>query len=238
MQLCAGSRQRLSRVVHGDSCATRAWGVSVAGCVCWAKMHVGLARASLRPVPRYFHFVVHVSEHLGGSISVSLFLFLASRTFLVPISDREFLLLSIQSQEGRLRPSIVTESVPPPHELFASARAEGRVILTASPALVARAACPEALLLDPNQLELALVIISREFKFSFSEKRFLSVCGKCGGKVQAIDRSDPRIGEQSRPEDTQLYLCTICWQRYYFNGAPLPSCAVSFFFSAALPHIS
>jgi uncharacterized protein with PIN domain/mRNA deadenylase 3'-5' endonuclease subunit Ccr4 len=71
-------------------------------------------------------------------------------------------------------------------EIFERATREKRVILTTSKNMRLRAACPESMLIDPQNLEKSLVDIVKNYKIPLRRENFLTVCGKCGGAVVEI----------------------------------------------------
>jgi uncharacterized protein with PIN domain len=71
-------------------------------------------------------------------------------------------------------------------EIFERATRERRVILTTSKNMRLRAACPESMLIDSQNLEKSLVDIVKNYKIPLRRENFLTVCGKCGGAVVEI----------------------------------------------------
>lgn len=71
-------------------------------------------------------------------------------------------------------------------EIFERATREKRVVLTTSKNMRLRAACPESMLVDSQNLEKSLAEIVKNYKIPLRRENFLTVCGKCGGAVVEI----------------------------------------------------
>jgi uncharacterized protein with PIN domain len=82
--------------------------------------------------------------------------------------------------------------------LFGTARAEKRVLLTSSKNVRERAACPPSHLVNTNNFEAALVAIVTKYGLDVREEKFLTVCGKCGGKIAGL--ADVRSQVQKKQE--------------------------------------
>ena len=70
--------------------------------------------------------------------------------------------------------------------LFDTARTERRVLLTSSKNVRERAACPPSHLVNTGNFEAALVTIVSKYGLDIREDKFLTVCGKCGGKIAGL----------------------------------------------------
>lgn len=101
--------------------------------------------------------------------------------------------------------------------LFAQARTEKRIILTSSRSMRERASCPQSMLVKTVQLENELSRICREFEIKICEKRFLTVCGKCGGGIESVLVDDPRLAGKFVPLDRPVFCCSSCLQPYWWN---------------------
>ena len=96
--------------------------------------------------------------------------------------------------------------------LFAQARSEKRVILTSSRSMRERASCPQSMLVKTVQLEQELTRICSEFEIDISEKKFLTMCGKCGGAIESVQIDDPRLAGKFVPLDRPVFCCSSCLQ--------------------------
>ena len=105
-------------------------------------------------------------------------------------------------------------------ELFELARNEKRVILTTSKTMRERAACPPSFLVSTRNLEQALVEVIREYGLILNQEKFLTVCGKCGGDIEACSIDDPRMKGKNTvvpPTDRELFCCVQCHQPYWWS---------------------
>jgi uncharacterized protein with PIN domain len=66
------------------------------------------------------------------------------------------------------------------------------VIVTTSLSMRERALCPPSCLVSTNTEE-ALIDICKEYGLNLTQERFLTVCGKCGGEIEACSHTDTRI---------------------------------------------
>jgi uncharacterized protein with PIN domain len=113
--------------------------------------------------------------------------------------------------------------------IFNQAREEQRVIVTTSTSMRERALCPPSCLVSTNTEE-ALIEICKEYGLNLTQERFLTVCGKCGGEIEACSHSDTRITSNKEvipPVDHDVLICKNCAQPYWWNESENSSPAVS-----------
>ena len=102
--------------------------------------------------------------------------------------------------------------------LFTRAQQEQRVILTSSRKVQERSACPQSYFVATANFEASLVSLVQEFNLTVNEKTFLTVCGKCGGKIEKIERDDARLKEVAYlPTERPLFCCSSCSQPYWWS---------------------
>lgn len=103
---------------------------------------------------------------------------------------------------------------------FSTARSQSRIILSSSRKLTERANCPLNFYVKTNNFEAALVEIVRTFNVEINENTFLTVCGKCGGRIRKSSKSEIResFSTEYLPEDGRpLFQCVECMQPYWWN---------------------
>ena len=102
-------------------------------------------------------------------------------------------------------------------DVFRRARQERRVLLTTSKSMRERASCPPSLYVSTKNLEAALIEICREFGLTLNPDKFLTVCGKCSGEIEACSHTDPRVAGKNVPTDREIFICIDCQQPYWWN---------------------
>jgi len=124
---------------------------------------------------------------------------------------------SEESQQARAQGKKMKKSVDY-NKLFQQARDERRIILTNSRGMIERANCPQYSLVRTNMgMEAALISIVNEFGLLITEEKFLTVCGKCGGTIESVFASDPRLVGKFAPDDRPVFICKQCSQLYWWN---------------------
>lgn len=104
--------------------------------------------------------------------------------------------------------------------MFERARREGRIIVTTSVGMMQRTACPEAFLVRTTvSLERSLASLLNYYNVKLSRSNFLSICGKCGGRIETCSNDDPRIKGDQTPIGKQLYICDNCHQVYWWSDS-------------------
>ena len=105
--------------------------------------------------------------------------------------------------------------------LFDQARRENRVLLTSSRAVFQRRDAPQSYMIDTQNFEGSLVDIVKTFGLIVTEDTFLTVCGKCGGKIRKTEsRDDPALVDvEYLPPDRPIFVCEEmdCGQAYWWN---------------------
>lgn len=109
--------------------------------------------------------------------------------------------------------------------LFDRARREERVLVTTSTTMVKRATSPESFLIKPGkmaQLENCLAELLNHYSVRLEERKFLTMCGKCGGQItkgtgdfDKLIHEDDDGGEVDYPKDRELFVCGECGQVYW-----------------------
>jgi uncharacterized protein with PIN domain len=103
--------------------------------------------------------------------------------------------------------------------LFDEAKSEQRVILTTSRVMRDIASCPPSMLIKTADLDNSLRQICEQFEIELKPENFLTVCGKCGGAIDNLDRKDHRLKTVALPtDDRPLYSCVKCWQPYWWSS--------------------
>ncbi|CAN8076037.1 unnamed protein product [Agarophyton chilense] len=102
---------------------------------------------------------------------------------------------------------------------FEQARLERRIIVTTSINMLRRSMCPEVFIVNPSSgsLESQVSKLLNFYDVKLNKSDILSICGKCGGRIETCDVQDPRLEGRPIPRDRQLYICTQCCQPYW-NG--------------------
>lgn len=110
--------------------------------------------------------------------------------------------------------------------LFEHARREGRVLLTSSKDLMKRSQCPQSMFVKTSDLIGGIVDICRFYHISLEKDKFLTVCGKCGGKIEEMTREQVQgmavtIHSAScyLPDDKEIFQCVDCRQPYWWNDS-------------------
>lgn len=111
--------------------------------------------------------------------------------------------------------------------LFEKARSEHRIVVTTSTGMMKRAACPETFLIKATKsqgLEFSLAKLLNFYNVKLDRSNFLSICCKCGGRIETCDRADPRLEGKEAPKDRNLFVCTHCHQVYWRSSSLTGSC--------------
>lgn len=104
--------------------------------------------------------------------------------------------------------------------LFERARSEQRVLVTTSTSLVKRASCPETFLVrTAGDLERSLAALLNRYDVELDRANFLSVCAKCGGRIEACSSKDLRLQGKDAPKDRELFICSQCLQVYWWSSS-------------------
>jgi uncharacterized protein with PIN domain len=74
--------------------------------------------------------------------------------------------------------------------LFDQAINENRVILTTSRIMREVSSCPQSMLVNTRNLDQALLEICEEYEIDLEPSKFLTVCGKCGGAIDILERKE------------------------------------------------
>ena len=103
--------------------------------------------------------------------------------------------------------------------IFNRARDENRVILTTSKTMRERSMCPPSFFVSTKNLEASLIEVCKEYGVALNQDNFLTVCGKCGGEIEACSHLDPRVSQNSAipPLDREVFVCKDCSQPYWWN---------------------
>lgn len=107
-------------------------------------------------------------------------------------------------------------------QLFEKARRERRIIVTTSKGMQKRASCPETFLVNPSKsenLENCLAALLNLYEVKLNKKDFLSICGKCGSKIEACGTNDARVSGKDIPTDKELFICINCHQVYWESNS-------------------
>lgn len=119
----------------------------------------------------------------------------------------------------RTSPKVYKKNKQSFDHIFGRARDEQRVILTTSKTMRERAMCPPSFFISTKNLEAALIDVCKEYGLSLNQEKFLTVCGKCGGEIEACSHTDPRVTQNPAvpPLDRDIFVCKDCSQPYWWN---------------------
>ena len=119
----------------------------------------------------------------------------------------------------RTTPKIYKKNKQSFDHIFGRARDEQRVILTTSKTMRERSMCPPSFFVSTKNLEAALIDVCREYGLSLNQDKFLTVCGKCGGAIEACSHTDSRVTQNPAipPLDRDIFICKDCSQPYWWN---------------------
>ena len=119
----------------------------------------------------------------------------------------------------RTTPKIYKKNKQSFDHIFGRARDEQRVILTTSKTMRERSMCPPSFFVSTKNLEVALIDVCREYGLSLNQDKFLTVCGKCGGEIEACSHTDARVTQNPAvpPLDRDIFICKDCSQPYWWN---------------------
>lgn len=114
--------------------------------------------------------------------------------------------------------------------LFNQALEERRVILTTSRIMREISSCPQSMMINTRNLDQALLEICEEYEIELKPDRFLTVCGKCGGSIDFLNKDDHKNTKITLPDDDRpIYACNICKQPYWWseskNSSPVRAMA-------------
>lgn len=102
--------------------------------------------------------------------------------------------------------------------IFQQCATEQSILLSSSKSLLSRRNCPPSHYVSPLHLPHALIYLYYTYpSLPLSRSQFLTICSKCGNKIEECQRDDDRITTSYLPNDRQIYICSHCHQTYWWN---------------------
>lgn len=107
--------------------------------------------------------------------------------------------------------------------LFDLVRRERRILVTTSINIIKRNTCPETFFVrTPSsiaELKKSLAALLNHYSVKLKPENFLSICGKCGGRINASTADNQHINAKFVPQDRQLFACEDCHQVYWWSDS-------------------